>query len=181
MSWLTRSKKLFQVDIHHDVMTGRDQFLRPSHRLMRRALRPEAKAVLGERRVPFCLQYLQNCLLDEAVEHRRNAERTCAARCLWYLHTPHWLRLVGTSKQLGPDRGPVLSQVRGQGIETHTIDTGSPLVTLHMRQRASQIVPLDNHFHQRPIDRLAFDLGVRRPGFGPFHTGASSFTRRHRM
>jgi hypothetical protein len=46
--------------------------LRPSHRLMRRALRPEAKAVLGERRVPFCLQYLQDCLLDEAVEHRRH-------------------------------------------------------------------------------------------------------------
>jgi len=27
-------EELFQVDIHHDVMTGRDQLLRPSHRLM---------------------------------------------------------------------------------------------------------------------------------------------------
>jgi hypothetical protein len=97
-----------QVNVHDDIMTGRDQLLRPSHGLMRRALRPKAEAVLGERRVPFCLQHLQNRLLDEAVEHRRDAERPCAARCLWYLHTPHRLRLVGTLKQLGPKRGPVL-------------------------------------------------------------------------
>jgi hypothetical protein len=47
-----------------------------------------------------------------------------------------------------------------------------------MRQRFPQIVSLDNHFHQRPTGRLAFDLDVRRPGFSPFHAGASGFTRR---
>src|SRR5258708_26449257 len=114
-------------------MTGRDQLLRPSHGLMRRATWPEAKAVLGERRVPFCLQDLQNCLLDEAVEHRRNAERPCAARCLWYLNTPHWLRLVGALKQLSPDRGPVLFHVRSQRLSTHAIDTGSSLFSVHIR------------------------------------------------
>src|ERR1700704_3157981 len=102
---------------------------------MRRALRPKAEAVLGERRVPFCLQYLQSCLLDETVEHRRNAERTCAARCLWYLYTPHRLRLVSAFKQLGPNRGPVLFQVRSQGIETHTIDTGRALFGSKHAQR----------------------------------------------
>ena len=35
---------------------------------------------------------------------------------LEYLHTPHRLRLVAAFKQLGPDRGPVLFQVRSQGI-----------------------------------------------------------------
>jgi hypothetical protein len=145
---------------------------------MRRALRPKAKAVLGERRVPFCLQHLQNRLLDEAVEHRRNAERPCAARRLRYLHTPHRLRPVSALKQLSPDRGPVLFQVRGQGIDTHIVDTGGSLVALHLRQRLPQIVSLDNHFHRRPMGRLAFDFDVRRPGFGPFHAGASGFTHR---
>jgi site-specific DNA recombinase len=28
-------EELFQVDVHHDAVTGRDQRLRPSHRLMR--------------------------------------------------------------------------------------------------------------------------------------------------
>ena len=42
---------------------------------MRRALRSEAVAVLGERPVPVRLQHLQHRLLDEAVEHRRDAER----------------------------------------------------------------------------------------------------------
>jgi len=88
-------------------------------------------------------------------------------QCLRYLHTPHRLRLVGAFKQLSPDRGPVLFQVRSQGIETHTIDTGGSLVAFHMRQRPPQIVSLDNRFHRRPTGRLAFGFGSRRPGFGP--------------
>jgi hypothetical protein len=88
------------------------------------------------------------------------------------------LRLVSALKQLGPIRGPVLFQVRSQGIDTHSVDTGGSLVALHMRQRLPQIVSLDNRFHRRPMGRLAFGFGVRRPGFGPFHAGASGFTRR---
>ena len=79
---------------------------------------------------------------------------------------------------LGPDRGPVLFQVRSQGLEAHAIDTGSSPVALNMRQRLPQIVSLDNHFHRRPTGRLAFDFGCRRSGFGPFHAAASGFTRR---
>jgi hypothetical protein len=88
------------------------------------------------------------------------------------------LRLVSALKQLGPIRGPVLFQVRSQGIDTHSVDTGGSLVALHMRQRLPQIVSLDNRFHRRPLGRLAFDLDVRRPGFSPFHADASGFTRR---
>src|SRR5262249_16833063 len=73
--------------------------------------RSEAEARLGERPVPVRLQHLHHSLLDEAVEHRWDAERPHAARRLRYLDPPHQLRLVGTLKQLSPDRGPVLLQV----------------------------------------------------------------------
>jgi len=97
------------------------------------------------------------------------------------ISTRHRLRLVGAFKQLNPDRGPVLFQVRSQGIEAHTVDTGGSLVAFHMRQRLPQIVSLDNRFHRRPTGRLAFGFGSRRPGFGPFHAAASGFTRCRRL
>jgi hypothetical protein len=89
-------------------VAGRVVRLRLRHRLMRRAPRPKAEARLGECPVPVCLQHLHHCLLDEAVEHRRNAERPFATRRLRYLDTPYRLRLIGAVKQLSPDRGPVL-------------------------------------------------------------------------
>ena len=69
---------------------------------------------------------------------------------LRYLDPPHRLRLVGAVKQLRPDRGPVLLQVRGQCIDAHAVDARRPLVALNLRQRLPQIVTLDNRFHRRP-------------------------------
>jgi site-specific DNA recombinase len=65
-------KELFQIKIHHDVVTGRDVCLRLRHGLMRRAPRPKAEAMCGERPVPVGLQHLHHRLLDEAVKHRRH-------------------------------------------------------------------------------------------------------------
>jgi hypothetical protein len=85
---------------------------------------------------------------------------------------------VGAVKQLRPDRRPVLLQVRAQCADAHSIDTCGPLVALHLRQRLTQIVSLDNRFHRRPIGRPAFEFGLRRSELGPFRAGASGFTRR---
>jgi hypothetical protein len=65
-------EKLFDVEIDHDVVAARNVALRLRHRLMRRAPRPEAEAVLGERPIPVRLQHLHDRLLEEAVEHRRD-------------------------------------------------------------------------------------------------------------
>ena len=70
IEWVPRSKP---------SVAGRDIRLRLLHRLMRRAPRPEAEAHLGERSVPVRLKHLHHRLLDEAIEHRRNAERSSAA------------------------------------------------------------------------------------------------------
>src|SRR5216684_2283248 len=171
-------EELLQVDIHHDVVAGRNVRLRLRHRLMRRAPRPKAEAMLGERPVPVGLQHLHHRLLDEAVEHRRNAERPFAARCLRYLHSPYRLRLVSAVEQLRPDRGPVLLQIGRQVLEGHPVDAWSALVGLHSYQCLPQIPTLDYRFHGRPNRRLAFDIGSRRAGFGLLGGGASGFTRR---
>jgi hypothetical protein len=63
----------------------------------------QAEARLGERRVPVRLQPLQHRLLDEAIEHRRDAEGANTPGRLRYLHAPHRLRPVGADKQLGLD------------------------------------------------------------------------------
>ena len=48
-------EEFLQVDVHHNAVPGRDIRLRPLHRLMCRALRPKAEALLGERPVPIRL------------------------------------------------------------------------------------------------------------------------------
>lgn len=171
-------EELFQVDIHDDSMPGRDIPLRPFHRLMCRAPRPEAEARLGERFVPVRLQHLHHRLLDEAVEHRRDAERPQAARCLRYLHPSHRLRFVGAFQQLGPDREPMLLQVGRQIADGHPVDTSRSFVALHLRQRCLQILTLEDCFHRRPCDRRAFEAGFRRAGFGLLGGGLRGFTLR---
>jgi hypothetical protein len=57
ISWPSTFARPTRIDIHHDDVAGRNIRLRLLHRLMRRALRPEAEARLGERRVPISLQH----------------------------------------------------------------------------------------------------------------------------
>jgi len=171
-------EELFQVDVHNNGVPGRDIRLRPFHRLMRRAPRPQAEARLGERSVPLRLQHLHHRLLDEAVEHRRDAERPRAARRLRYLNAPHRPRLVDAIKQLGFDRGPVPLQVGRQHIDAHAVDPCRALVALHLRQCLLQILTLNHCFHRRPCGRRAFETGLRRACFGRLGGGASGFTLR---
>jgi len=169
-------EELFQVEVHHKAVPGRDVLLRPLYGLMRRARRPEAEACLGERSIPVRLQHLHRRLLDEAVEHRRDAERPHAARRLRYLHPPHRLRFVGAFKQLSPDRGPMLLQVGRQIIDAHAVDASRALVALHLRQCLLQVLTPDYCFHRRSRDRRAFETGFRRARFGLSGGGACGFT-----
>ena len=62
------------------------------------------------------------CLLDESIHHRRNAERAYPALRLRYVHPAHRLRVIRTRQQSALDRGPVLLQVSfefGHGERIH--------------------------------------------------------------
>ena len=186
MSWLTRSKNFSApapakagVEVHHDAVSRRNKFLRALHRLMRRASRPEAEALLGEIRVPLALQHLQHRLLDKAVEHRWNAKQPWAARHLRYLFAQHRLRPVAAIEKVDPDRGPMVFQVGHQIVNGHAVHAGCALVAPDLCQRLRQIVSLDNRFHRRSgPDRLAFEGGFRRAGFGPCRIEPRGFTLR---
>ena len=102
--------------------------LRRVHRLMRRAAGPEPVTRRAERPVPLRLQHLQDRLLDETVEHRRDAERATAAGRLRYLDPPHRLRLVGAVEQLGADRRPLLLQMSPRSLTVMPSIPGAPLL-----------------------------------------------------
>src|SRR6267143_2671109 len=173
-------EELLQVDVHYPAPARRNQFLRPRHRLMRRAARPKPVAARAERPVPFALQHLQHRLLDEAVENRRDAEGALAPTRLGDLDPPYWKRPVGAVEQLGADRRPVLLQVGRQFRDGHPIDPRRPLVALHLSQRFFQIVACDNHLHQLPAtprrSRRALHRGPRHRVFGPSGQTAWGFT-----
>ena len=146
MSVVDPVEKLLDVEVRHDAAARRNHRLRRAHRLMRRPSGPKPVARGAERSVPMRLQNLQDRLLDEAVENRRNAERANAPGRLGCLDPPRRPRFVGAVKQLDADRRPMVLQVRGQGFDAHAVDPRRALVALNLRQRLPQIVLLDNRF-----------------------------------
>ncbi len=72
-------EELLQIQIHHPAAAFGYVLLRLGHRLVRRASGPEPVAVFGKLRVPPALQDLHHCLLNHAVQHRRDGQ--CKLHC----------------------------------------------------------------------------------------------------
>ena len=68
------------------------------------------------------LQHLQDRLLDEAVQHGRDAQYSHPTARLRDLHPLHRLRPVRPAQELSPDRWPVLTQVLRQFIDGHPVN-----------------------------------------------------------
>src|SRR5262244_1994105 len=102
-------EEFLQVKINAPAVAFDDILLRRGHRLISRPPRPEPIAVIGKRPVPPPLQNLQHRLLDESIQHTRNAEFSHSSPIrLGDFHPPHRLRLVSPVQQLFPDGWPVL-------------------------------------------------------------------------
>src|SRR6202007_1571513 len=104
-------------------MTRSNVLLRFGYRLMRRAFRPERVTVLGEYWVPSALQNLHHRLLNESVQHRRDAKLSHPAVRLRDFHPSHRLWLVGPTQQLFPYRGPVLLQGARELSDFQAVDS----------------------------------------------------------
>ena len=104
-------EEFLQIEIHHPVVAVGDVLLRLGHGLMRRPSRSKPVAVGRKRPIPSALQDLHHRLLDEAIQHRRDAQLAHPAVRLGDLHPPHRLRFVGPRQQTFPDGWPVLGQV----------------------------------------------------------------------
>src|SRR4029453_3438531 len=146
---------------------------------MSRSTWPKTVTVIGKRRVPPSLQNLHYRLLDESIQHGRNAELAHSSVRLRYFHPADRLRLVGPAQQLFSNGWPVLSQVVGELTNGHPVDASATFVSLHLPQCLLQILWLTYFFHQSIGSSWAFGSTCRRRRFSLFPSGISGFTRQH--
>ena len=170
-------EEFLQIKIHHPGVACGHILLRLRHRLMGRPSRPEPVAVFGERPVPPPLQNLHHRLLDESIQHRRDAKLSHPSGRLGDFHPFDRLRLVGPLQQLSPDGWPVLFQVVGECADGHPIDACTTLVGLHPSQCFLQVFSLTYFLHQSIGSSWAFEFMRRRERFGLFPSRLLGFTR----
>src|ERR1035441_1307854 len=123
-------EEFLQVEINAPAAAFGNILLRLCHRLMGRPSRSEPIAVIGKRPVPLPLENLHHRLLDESVQHRRNAKLAHPSVRFGDFNPPHRLRLIGSAQQLFPDGWPVLLQIVGYSIDSHPVDARTTLVGL---------------------------------------------------
>jgi hypothetical protein len=104
-------EELFQIEIDHPTMPSSDVLLGTRYCLMRRASGSKPIARFREGAVPTTLQNLHHCLLNQSIQHRRDAKLSHPSVRLRDFHPTHRLRLIGPTQQLFPYGYPVLLQV----------------------------------------------------------------------
>jgi site-specific DNA recombinase len=127
-------EELGQVDVHDKLIACDDIGLRLRHRLVGGAARPEAVAVLAERRVPQRLELLENRLLDHAINRGWNAKVARPAGRLRDGHPTHRLRLVAPLAQLSFDFRPARLENSRQLFDGDPINARRSLVAHHRTQ-----------------------------------------------
>ena len=103
-------KELLQVHVHHPAPAFLDERCADAPR-RGRFVRAETRSCVGRSPGRIRLQHLQQRLLDEPVQHGRDAQLALPAARLGNLHPLHRLRLVTSREQLLPKSLPVLPQV----------------------------------------------------------------------
>ena len=169
-------EKFRQVDIDDEPITFDDIGLRLRHRLLGRAARPEAVAVLAECRVPQRLKPLQHRLLDHTVDHGWNAEVARPAGRLRDFHPTHRLRLVAPLEQLFFDLRPARFEDVRQSFDGDPVDAGRPFVAHHRTQRRFYVVRVTDRLHQMRCGCRVFGFGRRRDRFDLLHVPTRGFT-----
>jgi hypothetical protein len=124
-------EKLFEIQIDNNVVAPGDVFPGSVQRLVRAPSRAEAKARSREARIEQRLQDLQDRLLDQAIDHRGNAQLALAAARLGDFHPAHWLRLIAPVEQRGDQRVLVLGDPGPQVGNGHAVNSRRPVVRLH--------------------------------------------------
>jgi hypothetical protein len=144
-------EELLEVHVRHPAPAFLDEPLRRAHRIVGTPSRPEAVAVRREGGIELRLQHLKQALLDEPVEHGRDAQLTHPASGLGDLLPFHRLRLIGAHEQLRSDRLPVRDQVDGQVVYGHPVDAGTAPVLPHALQRRDRVGAFDHGLHQAVV------------------------------
>src|ERR1700730_5981231 len=142
---------------------------------MCRSLGPKPIAVFRERSIPALLQYLHHRLLDESIQHRRNAQLAHPAVRLRDFHPFHRSWCVGSVAELFPDGWQVLFQVSSQFLDVPSVDAWTAFVSLHSSLCLLSVFPLADFFHPL-LGSRTFCLALRQLRFGPSLEGPRGCT-----
>src|SRR5450755_2581930 len=171
-------KKFLQIKIHTPVVVRRNILLRLCHCLLSRPPRPEPITAFGKRSIPSALQNLHHRLLNESIQHRRDAKLSHPFSVrLGDFHPPHRLRCISSAQQLFPDGWPMLFQAVADFIDAHAIDSRATLIRLHPPQCFLQIFSLTYFLHQSIRIGWAFGVMSRQTRFSLFPPRFAGFTR----
>jgi hypothetical protein len=176
-------KELLQIKVNHPAAAFLDVRLGSLDRLPSIAARPEPIAVFGEARFELRLENLQQRLLYQTIQYRRDAQRTYPAVGLGYFHFANRCRHVVASQQGCPDAGPVLLQPCLELQHAESIDSGRTLVPHDTLIRSPQVSSVNHGLHlpqpfrfRLPIRRragLGTRTGHRRNPFASLRFGRS--------
>lgn len=129
-------EEFLQIDVHHPPASFLEVALSREDRVLRAPSRSKAVGVFRESGIELRLQYLQNGLLDETIQHGGDTEQALAPTWFRNCPPPDGFGLVGFREQLRADRHPVSLQVGRQVRNRHTIDAWTAFILLHPLQRA---------------------------------------------
>jgi site-specific DNA recombinase len=167
-------EELLQVHIHDDPPPGLHEGLCRQDSVVGASARSKAVAVDAEGWIKDRLKNLQECLLDQAVRHRRDAEFALATSRLRNHHATHRVWPVRPLQQAVADGGPVGFQQRGGLVDVQPVHARRSLVGSHPLHRQQQVLSRQDRCQQpRPCV-------VRGPSraFGFVETGGlTGFTR----
>src|SRR3989442_14799972 len=121
-------------------------------------------------------QNLHHRLLNESIQHRRDAKLSHPAVRLRDFHPSHRLWLVGPTQQLFPYGEPVLLQVVRKISDFHAVDSRTSFVRFDSLVCLPAVFPLADFFHQLLVASWTFGFAFRRARFGPFLRSLRSFT-----
>ena len=117
---------------------------------MRSPSRAKAEARRRETWIEQRLEDLQDRLLDQAIDHRRDAQLALAAAGLGDFHPAHRLRLIAPIEQCGEQRVLVLGDPGPQVVDGHPVHPRRPPVRLYPLVGSVQIRRAGDPLHQPP-------------------------------
>jgi len=139
-----RVEERLEVAIDHLAAAFRPAGRHFGHRVMRGVAGPVAVAVFAEIRFKARTQHLRDGLLDHAIQHRRNPQRTLGPVGLVDPHPFDGCGSVGAIPDGFGDPRPVLPRERGELFDGHAIDPRSTLVGLHALPRFGHVLRGDD-------------------------------------
>src|ERR1022692_2849089 len=107
---------------------------------MRASSRAEPIAGVGKGGVEDGIQHLQNRLLYQTVYGHRNTQLALSSSRLRYLHSTHWLGLVGPVQQGSRQRHMILRKPVSQFVDSPPVHAGLSLVSAHPTVRTDEIL-----------------------------------------